>query len=68
VEAGGFVKDDPTIEDHLGDLYFKMGNLQKARDYWERSIRIGTEQEDIQKVRRKLESLQETLRKQKSPK
>ena len=23
-------RNDPTIDDHLGDLYFKTGNLQKA--------------------------------------
>ena len=65
VEAGNLVQDDPTVEEHLGDLYFKMGNFQKAGDYWQKSIRVGTEEEDIQKVRRKLEALQETLRKQK---
>jgi len=65
LEADDFEKNDPTINEHLGDLYFKTGNLQKAQDYWTRSVRIGTdigtEQEDIQKVRQKLEALQKTL-------
>ncbi len=65
LQADELVKDDPTIDEHLGDLYFKTGNLQKAQDFWKRSIQIGTEQDDVQKVRRKLESLQDTLRKQK---
>ena len=56
LEADELVKDDPTIDEHLGDLYFKTGNLQKAQDFWKRSISIGTEQEDIQKVRRKLDA------------
>lgn len=66
--ANELVKNDPTIVEHLGDLYFKNGNLMKAEEFWKRSVGIGTEQEDVQKVRRKLELLQETIRKQKSGK
>jgi tetratricopeptide (TPR) repeat protein len=68
LQADELVKNDPTIVEHLGDLYFKTGNLTKAEEFWKRSLSIGTEQEDIQKVRRKLEQLQETIRKQKSGK
>jgi tetratricopeptide (TPR) repeat protein len=68
LQADELVQDDATIDEHLGDLYFKIGDLQKAGDFWNRSVSIGTEQEDVQKVRRKLEMLQETLRKQKSGK
>lgn len=65
LEADQLVKNDPTIVDHLGDLYYKIGDLQKAQSFWMKSISIGTEEEDIQKVRRKLETLQDKLRKQK---
>jgi tetratricopeptide (TPR) repeat protein len=65
LQAREIVRNDPTIDDHLGDLYFKTGNLKKADEFWTRSISIGNEPEDIQKVRRKLEALQETLKKQK---
>jgi tetratricopeptide (TPR) repeat protein len=65
LEADSIVKDDPTIVDHLGDLYFKTGDFQKAQDFWNKSIQLGTEQEDKEKVRHKLESLQDKLRKQK---
>jgi len=68
LEAGEIVRNDPTIEEHLGDLYFKTGNLQKARDFWTKSVNIGTEQEDVQKVRQKLDALEDTLRKQKTGK
>jgi tetratricopeptide (TPR) repeat protein len=72
LEADNNEKNDPTIKEHLGDLYFKTGNLLKAQDFWTRSVRLGTdtgtEQEDLQKVRQKLEALQETLRKQKPKK
>jgi tetratricopeptide (TPR) repeat protein len=68
LEADQLVKNDPTIVDHLGDLYFKTGDLKKAQGFWQKSVSIGTEAEDIQKVRRKLEMLQDKLRKQKPAK
>jgi tetratricopeptide (TPR) repeat protein len=68
LEADGIVKNDPTIVEHLGDLYFKTGDLQKAESYWAKSVSIGTDPDETQKVRRKLESLQEKLRRQKSAK
>jgi len=58
-------KNDPVIHDHLGDLYFRTGDLQKAEDYWKRSVAIGTEAEETDKVREKLDKLRESLRQQK---
>ena len=68
LEADKFVRNDPIIDEHLGDFYFQTGDLQKAQDFWMNSVKIGTEPEDIQKIRQKLEKLQEKLRKQKSEK
>ncbi len=65
LKAAEIVRNDPVIQDHLGDLYFKTGDLQKARDFWSKSVTIGSEPDDTQKVREKLEKLQDTLRKQK---
>lgn len=65
LEADEIVKNDATIVDHLGDLYHKTGDLQKAESYWLQSVKIGTDPEDTQKIRRKLEALQEKLRRQK---
>jgi tetratricopeptide (TPR) repeat protein len=64
-EAVNLIKNDPVIHDHLGDLYYKAGDYGKARDSWLKSLNHGGEPEDAQKVREKLEKLQETLRKQK---
>ncbi len=58
-------KRDPVIQDHVGDLYFKTGNFEKAQQYWKMSLSNGGEPQDAQKVREKLDKLQETLRKQK---
>jgi tetratricopeptide (TPR) repeat protein len=68
LEADKLIRNDPVIDDHLGDLYFKTGDFQKAEDFWMRSVSIGTESEDLQKVRQKLEKLKDMLQKQKSRK
>jgi tetratricopeptide (TPR) repeat protein len=65
LQAIDLVKHDPVIHDHLGDLYYKTGNFDKARDFWTRSVSTQTEPEEVQKVREKLEKLQEMLRRQK---
>ena len=62
LEAGGISSNDSTIHDHLGDLYFKLGQLAKARDYWEKTVRISKDPEEVQKVRRKLNQVDETPR------
>ena len=35
--------DDPVVLDHLGDIYFKLGDLAKARDAWEKSYKLDPE-------------------------
>ncbi len=65
LQAVDLVRNDPVIHDHLGDLYYKTGNYEKARDFWTKSVSNGTEPEETQKVREKLEKLEEMLRKQK---
>jgi tetratricopeptide (TPR) repeat protein len=65
LEAVGIVPNDSTIHDHLGDLYFKLGQLEKACGYWTEAARINNDPEEAQKVRRKLNQAEETLRKKK---
>jgi tetratricopeptide (TPR) repeat protein len=66
LKAVEIVKNDPVMYDHLGDLYFRMGQLEKARDSWSKSAETGTEREEVDKVRDKLQNVEELLRKQKS--
>jgi tetratricopeptide (TPR) repeat protein len=61
LQADQRIKDDPVVYDHLGDLYYKTGDFQKAHNFWSQSIKIGTEQEEIQKVQKKLDKLQDKL-------
>jgi tetratricopeptide (TPR) repeat protein len=65
LEADKISRNDSTIDEHLGDLYFKTGDLQKAQDFYKKSVSLGTEQDEIEKVRRKLDTVQEKLRKKK---
>ena len=54
---------DPTIHDHLGEVYEKTGKLKMALAQWERamseyasSLPADADPEDVQKVQHKLES------------
>jgi len=75
LESDEIIKNDPVIHEHLGDLYSKTGNLQKALDYYQKShdrmIKSNNpddNSEDIKKVSRKLDMIQDLMRKQKSEK
>ncbi len=52
-----FVNSDPDIHDHLGDLYFKTKRYDDARTEWNKSIQLTTEQEDITRIKKKLDDL-----------
>jgi tetratricopeptide (TPR) repeat protein len=52
-----FVNNDPDIHEHLGDLYFKTKRYDEARNEWTKSVQLSTEQEDIDKVKKKLDEL-----------
>jgi len=56
-KAAIFVLTDPDIHDHLGDLYFKTKRYDDARTAWTKSIQLSTEQEDINRVKKKLDDL-----------
>jgi tetratricopeptide (TPR) repeat protein len=52
-----FVNSDSSIHDHLGDLYFKTKRFDDARTEWTKSIQLSTEQEEINRVKKKLDEL-----------
>jgi tetratricopeptide (TPR) repeat protein len=56
-KAAIFYGTDPDIHDHLGDLYFKTKRYDDARTAWTKSIQLSTEQEDINRVKKKLDEL-----------
>jgi tetratricopeptide (TPR) repeat protein len=52
-----FVNTDPDIHDHLGDLYFKTKRYEEARAEWNKSIQLSTDQEDINRIKKKVDDL-----------
>jgi tetratricopeptide (TPR) repeat protein len=63
--------NDPTVQDHLGELYQKTGRLKLAAMHWERSLEewnktIPAEQdsESVAKVQKELETARVKLAKQ----
>ena len=55
--------DDPTVHDHLGEVYFKQGKLKEAIQQWEASVAAmkaaapsDQDPEELAKISRKLEN------------
>jgi tetratricopeptide (TPR) repeat protein len=64
---------DPTVHEHLGDLYEKTGRIRLAAAQWElslnafsRSAAADVEPSDVAKLQRKLESARVKLAKEES--
>jgi tetratricopeptide (TPR) repeat protein len=70
VKASQKINTDPTVHDHLGDLYQKTGRLKLAVTYWERAlhewnrtIAAEVDPEDVARVQRKVDSAKVKLAK-----
>jgi predicted negative regulator of RcsB-dependent stress response len=68
------VTRDPTIHDHLGDVYFKQGRIKEAIAQWQSSLKewdtslpADREPEEIAKVQKKLENARVRLAKEQGP-
>ncbi len=64
---------DPTVQEHLGDLYQKTGRLKLAAAHWQRAIEewnktvaAEIDQDDVAKVQKKLDSARVKLAKEDS--
>jgi tetratricopeptide (TPR) repeat protein len=69
-KANERINTDPTVHDHLGEVYEKTGNLKMAVAQWERSMTeyahslpADTDPDDVQKVQHKLENARVKLAK-----
>ncbi len=63
--------NDPTVQEHLGDLYQKTGRLKQAVTHWEhamqewnRTVAPEVDTEDVAKLQKKLESAKVRLAKE----
>jgi tetratricopeptide (TPR) repeat protein len=73
IKASQRIGTDPTVQDHLGDLYQKTGRLKLAAAHWERAISewnktvaAEVDQNDVARVQKKLESAKMKLAKEDS--
>lgn len=48
---------DPAIYEHLGDVYFKMGDKVIAKKFWKLSIGLNPNQDQVVKKLKALDSL-----------
>ncbi|MEL6700125.1 MAG: hypothetical protein AAFO58_00360, partial [Pseudomonadota bacterium] len=46
---------DPTVNDHLGDVYWSVGRETEARFQWQRALSFSPDEEDAVRIRAKLE-------------
>jgi len=47
--------DDPVVNDHLGDVYWMVGRKREAEFQWRRAISFHPDEENLIRIRRKLE-------------
>jgi tetratricopeptide (TPR) repeat protein len=72
-KASQHMGDDPTVQEHLGDLYQKTGHLKLAATHWERAlvewnktVSAEVDTDDVAKIQKKLESAKVRLAKEDS--
>jgi tetratricopeptide (TPR) repeat protein len=71
VKAIDKIVQDPTVHDHLADVYFKLGKIKDAIAQWQLSLKdfrspagADSEPEDVAKVSRKLDAARVKLAKE----
>ncbi|HEY1496551.1 MAG TPA: tetratricopeptide repeat protein [Candidatus Solibacter sp.] len=71
VKAIDKIGQDPTVHDHLADVYFKLGKIKEAITQWQASLKdfhspagADSEPEDVAKVTRKLDAARVKLAKE----
>src|SRR5947209_8201757 len=72
-KAASHMSSDPTVQEHLGDLYQKTGRLKLAAAHWDRAVQewnktVPAEQdsEAFAKVQQKLDAAKVKLAKEES--
>jgi Flp pilus assembly protein TadD len=53
-KAVELVPGDPTVNDHLGDVYWRLGRKNEARFQWERALAFSPQNTLAQSIQKKL--------------
>ena len=53
--AAELLARDPLVNDHLGDVYWKVGRQREARFQWRRALSLEPEADVVERIRRKLD-------------
>jgi tetratricopeptide (TPR) repeat protein len=69
-----YMSSDPTVHDHLGDVYFHEGKIREAIAQWQSSLKsyeasapTDVDQGDVAKIQKKLESAKVRLAREGKP-
>ena len=49
LEKASSLLEDPVINDHLGDVYLKTGDIEKAKLNWQKSLELDPKHDEVQK-------------------
>lgn len=52
-----FTNTDPSIHDHLGDLFYRTMRFEEARREWSKCLELSEDREEIDRVKKKLDGL-----------
>ncbi|HVR44590.1 MAG TPA: tetratricopeptide repeat protein [Thermoanaerobaculia bacterium] len=58
VRAAEVVPDDPTIQEHLGDLYRKQGDSDRALDFYRTALGLDPEPKELEGLKVKIAELE----------
>ncbi len=74
-KACSLMQSDPTVQEHLGDLYQKTGRLKLAADHWQRAVQEWgktvapeVDTEELAKTQQKLDAARVRLAREESQK
>ena len=55
------VIDDPTIIEHLGDAYAKLGKLQQAILHYREAYKNSKEKDQLERIQQKIQRLEKEI-------
>lgn len=55
LERAAELIEDPIIYEHLGDLHYRMGNLNEAQQHWQRALRLDPQNRGLKRRLKEIE-------------